>query len=72
MRDFSHNYVPFILLFWLWAIACHSSLSHTLLFIRLSSFTIDFMDDTIIGGPEPLVASDVKHINTNGGNFGLT
>ena len=36
-----------------------------------SPFTIGFMDDITIGGPEPLVASDVKHINTNSGTIGL-
>ena len=29
------------------------------------------MDDITIGGPEPLVANDVKHINTIGATIGL-
>ena len=36
-----------------------------------SPFTIGFMDDITIGGPEPLVANDVKHINTIGATIGL-
>ena len=36
-----------------------------------SPFTIGFMDDTTIGGPEPLVANNVKHINTIGATIGL-
>ena len=36
-----------------------------------SPFTIGFMVDITIGGPEPLVANDVKHINTIGATIGL-
>ena len=35
------------------------------------TFTIGFMDDIIIGSPKPLVASDVKHINTIDATIGL-
>ena len=44
---------------------------HSILRELESPFTIGFMDDITIGGPEPLVASDVKHINTIGVNIGL-
>ena len=44
---------------------------HPILRELSSPFTIGFMDDITTGGPEPLVISDVKHINTNGGTFGL-
>ena len=44
---------------------------HPILRKLSSPFTIGFMDDITIGDPEPLVASNVKHINTNGGTIGL-
>ena len=37
----------------------------------LSPFTIGFIDDNTIGGPEPLIASGVKHTITKGGAFGF-
>ena len=44
---------------------------HSIIRELLSLFTIGFMDDITIGGSEPLVATDVKHINANGGTIGL-
>ena len=42
---------------------------HPILRELSSPFTIGFMDDITIEGSEPLLASDVKHINTNGGTI---
>ena len=44
---------------------------HPILRELASPFTIGFMDDITIRGLEPLVAIDVKHINTIGATIGL-